>query len=293
MQAKWIYLTFLALIWGSSFILIALGLEGMNAFQLGSLRIACAGIFLLAVSFPMLRQIPKDKWKYVALTGLFGNFIPAYFFALAETEISSSVSSILNSLTPLGTIMLGTTIFGLVVKRMQVVGVIVGFIGTLILIFGGALDHPDQNYWFAGFVVVATLCYATNVNLVKKYLPDMNPRAITAGNFAVMLVPALIMLYCSGWFGVVHTAQAQRSLFFVLILGVMGTGVANILFYKLIQISTPVFATQVTYLIPIVACGWGILFHEQLTIVQWLGAAVILSGVYLCGKNVPTKKPEP
>jgi drug/metabolite transporter (DMT)-like permease len=285
MQAKWLYLIFLSLIWGSSFILIALGLEGMDAFQLGSLRIAGAGIFLLAVSFPKLRQIPKSKWKYVALTGLFGNFIPAYFFALAETEISSSVSSILNSLTPLNTIVLGTALFGLVVRRMQVIGVVVGLAGTLILVFGGALNHPGQNYWFAGFVVVATLCYATSVNLVKKYLSDLSPRAITAGNFAVMLIPALIILYCSGWFDAIHTVQTQHSSLFVLLLGVMGTGVANILFYKLIQISTPVFATQVTYLIPIVACGWGVVFHEHLTHVQWLGAAVILSGVYLCGRK--------
>jgi drug/metabolite transporter (DMT)-like permease len=284
-QFKWIYLVSLALIWGSSFILIELGLDGLNPFQLGSLRIIFAGVFLLAVSFRSLPKIPQHQWKYVALTGLFGNFIPAYFFAIAETEISSSVTSILNSLTPVNALILGTAFFGLSVKRTQVIGVTVGLIGTMVLIFGGAIDSPTHNYWFAGFVLVATLCYATNVNLVKKYLSDLSPLSITAGNFAVMLVPAIVILSLSGFFGIVHKPEVQHAAMFVAVLGILGTGIANILFYKLIQISSPVFATQVTYLIPIVACGWGFLYGETLTPVQLFGAAIILAGVYLSGRK--------
>lgn len=284
-QSKWFYLLILALIWGSSFILIELGLDGLNPFELGSLRIVCAGIFLLSVSFKTLPQIPKAKWKYVALAGLFGNFIPAYFFAIAETEISSSVTSILNSLTPVNALILGTAFFGLAVKRMQVAGVVVGLIGTLVLILGGAIGNPAQNYWFAGFVLVATMCYAINVNLIKKYLSDLSPLAITAGNFAVMLIPAAAILLCTDFFSAVHEPKVQQSLFFVAILGILGTGVANILFYRLIQMSSPVFATQVTYLIPVVACCWGFVFGETLSALQGFGAAIVLTGVYLSGKK--------
>ncbi|MBS1535577.1 MAG: EamA family transporter [Bacteroidetes bacterium] len=284
-QLKWFLLLVLALIWGSSFILIELGLDGLNPFQLGSLRIVCAAVFLLLVSYKNLPEIPRHQWKYVALAGLFGNFIPAYFFALAETQISSSVTSILNSLTPVNALILGTAFFGLSVKRSQVIGLIIGLIGTMILILSGAMDHPTQNYWFAGFVLVATMCYATNVNLVKKYLSDLSPKAITAGNFAIMLLPALIILLATGYLDIVTTPQTIKASFFVLLLGVFGTGIANILFYKLIQISSPVFSTQVTYLIPIVACAWGILYGESLSALQLLGAAIILVGVYLTGKK--------
>lgn len=284
-QLKWFLLLVLALIWGSSFILIELGLDGLNPFQLGSLRIVCAAVFLLLVSYKNLPEIPRHQWKYVALAGLFGNFIPAYFFALAETQISSSVTSILNSLTPFNALILGTAFFGLSVKRSQVIGLIIGLIGTMILILSGAMDHPTQNYWFAGFVLVATMCYATNVNLVKKYLSDLSPKAITAGNFAIMLLPALIILLATGYLDIATTPQTLKASFFVLLLGVFGTGIANILFYKLIQISSPVFSTQVTYLIPIVACAWGILYGESLSALQLLGAAIILVGVYLTGKK--------
>ncbi|HLA55742.1 MAG TPA: DMT family transporter, partial [Flavobacterium sp.] len=193
--------------------------------------------------------------------------------------------SILNSLTPLNTLFLGAALFGLAVKRTQVIGVSVGLIGTALLIFSGAMSHPEQNYWFAGFVLVATLCYATNVNLVKKYLSDVPPVAITTGNFVVLLVPAIIILLCSNFFEIIHAEKVQHAIFFVMILGIMGTGIANVFFYKLIQMSSPVFATSVTYLIPIVAFFWGLLDHETLTSMQIVGALIILVGVYLSGKK--------
>lgn len=283
-QFKWLYLSLLALIWGSSFILIELGLVALNPFQLGSLRIIFAAIFLLAAGFRHLPKIPRHKWKFVALAGLFGNFVPAYFFAIAETEISSSVTAILNSLTPVNALILGASFFGLAVKRTQTIGVTVGLVGTVLLILSGAIGNPSHNYWFAGFVLIATMCYATNVNLVKKYLSDLSPIAITAGNFAVMLIPALIILFCSGSLDFAQPA-VQHSVFFVAILGLFGTGIANVLFYRLIQISSPVFATQVTYLIPVVACIWGIIYGETLTALQLVGAAIILLGVYLAGKK--------
>ena len=284
-QLKWVYLMILALIWGSSFILIKKGLVGLSALQLGSLRILFAAIFLLLIGFKSLMKIPRLKWKYIALTSLFGTFIPAYLFAIAETEIDSSITAILNSLTPLNTLILGAMAFGINFKRTQVWGVFIGLLGSLLLVFNGAINHPEQNYYYAILVVIASICYAVNVNLLKKYLHDLSPLSITTGNFAFLVIPTFLILTFSGFFEVIHVAEVQHSIMFIMILGVVGTGIANILFFKLIQMSSPVFATSVTYLIPIVAFFWGILDNEMLTSVQFFGAFIILIGVYLSAKK--------
>ena len=173
-RLKWIILVALALIWGSSFILIKKGLEGLNPYQLGSLRIIFCAVFLLIVGFKSLTSIAQHQWKYIALTSLFGTFIPAYLFAIAQTQINSSVSSILNSLTPLNTLILGALVFGLDFKRTQIFGVIVGLIGTMLLIFNGAISNPSQNYWYTILILIASVCYATNVNLIKKFYDSSN-----------------------------------------------------------------------------------------------------------------------
>ncbi len=284
-QLKWIILVLLALIWGSSFILIKRGLDGLNPFQLGSLRIIFCAVFLLIVGFKSLSSIPLHKWKFIALTSMFGTFIPAYLFAIAQTQISSSVSSILNSLTPLNTLILGAVVFGLDFKRTQIMGVVIGFAGTMLLIFNGASHHSDQNYWYTILVLIASICYAMNVNFIKKYLSDLKPLTITTGNFLVMLFPALIILSFTDFFSVVPVEKVQHAMLFVAVLGIIGTGIANVLFYKLIQISSPVFATSVTYLIPVVAFFWGLLDNEMLTPVQCVGAFIILIGVYLSSKK--------
>lgn len=282
---KWLLLFALSLIWGSSFILIKRGLVGLSPMQLGSLRVLFSAVFLILIGFKSLTEIKKNQWKYIVLTSFFGTFIPAFLFALAQTQISSSVSSILNSLTPLNTLVIGTFAFGLTFKRTQIIGVVIGLIGTLLLIVNGAINHPGQNYWYALLVLVASICYALNVNLLKKYLSNLKPLSITTGNFLVLFFPALLVLLSTNFITVIDNEVVQHSLLFIAILGVVGTGIANILFFKLIQISSPVFATSVTYLIPIVAFFWGLLDGEMLTPIQFIGAFVVLLGVYLSSKK--------
>ncbi|WP_339921545.1 DMT family transporter [uncultured Flavobacterium sp.] len=284
-QLKWIYLMGLALIWGSSFILIKKGLIGLSALQVGSLRIIFAAIFLLLIGFKSLSKIPKEKWKFIAMTSMFGTFVPAFLFALAQTEIDSSVSSILNSLTPLNTLILGALVFGVSFERRQIWGVFIGLVGSVLLVLNGAMNHPDQNYYYAILVIIASVCYAINVNLIKRFLSDLSPLSITTGNFLVLLFPSLTILYLSGFSDVVHVEKVRQAVVFIMILGVLGTGIANILFFKLIQMSSPVFATSVTYLIPVVAFFWGLLDNEMLTPVQFFGAFIILIGVYLSAKK--------
>ncbi|NDP28527.1 MAG: EamA family transporter [Flavobacterium sp.] len=284
-QLKWVYLLSLAFIWGSSFILIKKGLVGLSAFQLGSLRIIFAAIFLLLIGFQSLPKIPKEKWKYIALTSLFGTFIPAYLFAIAETEIDSSITAILNALTPLNTLILGALFFGITFQKRQIWGVFIGLIGSILLVFNGAINNPGHNYYYAILVIIATICYAINVNLIKRFLSGLSPLSITTGNFVVLLLPALSILFFSDFFEVIQIDKVQHSVLFIMILGVVGTGIANVLFFKLIQMSSPVFATSVTYLIPIVAFFWGLLDHEILSPIQFIGAFIILIGVYLSAKK--------
>ena len=258
---------------------------GLTAFQLGSLRIIFAALFLLVIGFRSLVKIPHHQWKYIALTSLFGTFIPAYLFAIAQTQIDSSISSILNSLTPLNTLLIGVLFFRLDFRRNQIFGVLIGLVGSALLIWNGAVHHPNQNYYYAFLVLIASICYATNVNLIKKYLSDLPPLSITTGNFLVLLFPALAVLYSTDFFAMTYGEEVQESVLYILILGVLGTGIANIIFFKLIQISSPVFATSVTYLIPVVAFFWGMLDQELLTPVQLFGAFIVLVGVYLSARK--------
>ena len=157
---RWFFLFLLSLIWGSSFILIKKGLLGLTPLQLGSYRIIISSIFIFCIGYKTLRGISKTQWKWLAVSGFLGTFFPSFLFAFAETEVDSTVASILNSLVPLNTILLGLIIFKIKSSRFQIFGVLIGFIGASLLILEGAELNPNQNYWFAGFIVLATLMYA-------------------------------------------------------------------------------------------------------------------------------------
>ena len=288
MQSKstqFILLITLSLIWGSSFILIKKGLvSGLSAYQVGALRIIFSAVFLILVGFKSIVHIKQYQWKYIVLTALFGTFIPAFLFAIAETKVSSSVCSILNSLTPLNTLLLGVFAFGFTIKKNQIYGVLIGLIGTAVLILNGKQQNTE-NYYYAVLVVFASVCYGLNVNLIKRFLADVKPLSITTANFMVLLLPATLILFCTDFVQKVQLETFQHGMLFIAILGVVGTGIANIIFFRLIQISTPVFATSVTYLIPIVAFFWGLLDNESLTSVQFCGALIILVGVFMANKK--------
>ena len=288
---KWLYLFILSLIWGTSYILIKKGLVGLTPLQLGAFRIIFTTIFLFLIGFRSLFRITKTQWGWVALSALLGTFLPVFLFAYAETQIDSSIASILNSLVPLFTIFLGFLLFKIAFTRNQVVGVILGLLGAAILIFQGAEVNPDQNYVFAGLVVIAALCYAGNANILKSKLQEVSSLAIAVGNFSVMLIPAVIVLYFAGGMQLDVAEPAIRSsLLYIVILAFFGTALAKILFNKLVQISSAVFSTSVTYLIPIVGIFWGLLDGERFTLIHLLGAGVILTCVYLVNANRKQKK---
>ena len=284
---KWIFLIILSLVWGSSFILMKKALIGLTPIQLGALRILISGIFIFLIGFYKLKSISRAEWKWIIISGFLGTFFPAFLFALAITEIDSSVASILNSLTPLNTILLGFAVFKIVSTRKQITGVVLGFFGTSLLIGAGAQLNPHQNYLYAGLVLVATIMYALNINIIKKYLQKVNALAIAIGHFTAVMLPAFVVLMFSGFFTdeVLQQPQIKESLIYVTILAVFCTALAKVMFNKLVQISTPVFASSVTYLIPVVALFWGIMDGESFGALQAFAATLIFVGVYFANRR--------
>ena len=284
---KWAYLIILSLIWGSSFILIKKALIGLTPLQLGSLRIIISGIILFIAGFSSLKKLSKTTLKWIILSGFLGTFFPAFLFAFAETEIDSAVASILNSIVPINTIILGFVAFKIFSTRGQVVGVVVGFIGTILLITNGATINPDQNYWYAILVIIATIMYALSVNIIKRHLQNVPAVTIAVGNFVAIIIPAIIILIFSGFFTseVIKSPELPMSLFYIVLLSIFGTAIAKVLFNKLVQISTPVFASSVTYLMPVVAVIWGLLDGEGFGFWQVIATLIILLGVYLANSR--------
>ena len=284
---KWGYLFVLSLIWGSSFILMKKALIGVTPFQLGALRTIFTALILFTVGLKYVKTIDKTAWKWVALSGIFGSFIPAFLFAIAETEIDSAIASILNSLVPLQTILVGFAVFQIKSTKRQIIGVILGFIGTALLVMKGADLNPHQNYLFAGYIVLATVMYAFNVNIIKSHLQHLKPITIATGNFVVIIIPALIVLSFTGFFEAssLQNPELNMALVYIFILSFFGTALAKVLFNKLINISTPVFASSVTYVMPIVALTWGFLDGEGFSLLQGFASLIILMGVYLANKK--------
>lgn len=284
---KWVYLAVLSLIWGSSFILIKKSLLGLSPLQLGALRILFAAAFLLIIAHQKLKTIAWQDWKWILVSAFVGTFFPAFLFAYAETEIDSAIASILNATTPIMTLVLGISMFSSYFSRNQLLGVFIGLFGSLLLIWAGSDLNPQQNYWYAGLALIAALCYAFNVNIIKTYLQHLPALSITVGNFSMLLVPAAITLFMSGFFtsATLSSPQLLGSLGYLLILGVVGTGVALILFNQLIKMSAPVFASSVTYTMPIVAVFWGVLDGEFFNWIQLGAAIIILLGVLLSNKS--------
>jgi drug/metabolite transporter (DMT)-like permease len=286
-QRKWVYLFTLAVVWGSSFILIKKGLIAFTPLQLGSLRTVISSLFIFLIGYRSLKTILSGQWKWIVLSGFIGTFLPAFLFAFAETEVDSGVVSILNALVPLNAILIGLAVFKITSTKMQILGVILGFVGASMLIFNSMELNPDQNYLYAGFVVLATVMYAFNVNIIKHYLQEVKPIAIATGNFVAIFIPALLLLIFSDFFTVqtFENEAVYASIGYVSTLAIFGTVMAKIIFNNLIQISSPVFASSVTYLMPLVALLWGLIDGELFGLDQGFASLLILCGIYLANKK--------
>ena len=287
---KWGTLVILSLIWGSSYILIKKGLTGLTPIQLGSLRVIVTTIIIAPIGYQKIKHIPRQKMKWVALSAFVGSFFPAYLFAFAETEISSSITAVMVSLTPLFTLLISVFVFGEELLKKQVFGVLIGFTGIIVLI-NNELFASSFNILYIMFIVLAAFCYAINANVLKYKLPNIPALGIVFMSFLFMFIPAFIIL-CFSDFPFSDFASDPliiESIIYIIILALFGTAIAKVLYIKLLAISTPVFSVSTTYLMPVVAIFWGLLDGEEFKLTQFTGTAIILLGVYLVTKKKAPK----
>ena len=267
---------------------------GLEADQLGSLRIIFSSIIIILIAWKRLLKISRVEWKWITISAFLGSFFPAFLFAFAEKEIDSAVASVINSIVPLNTLVIGMVLFNIRSTKRQIIGVLIGLAGTYMLIISGINLNPDQNYLYSGFVILCSFLYALNVNIIKKYLQHLSALTITVGHFAVIIIPAIIV-FCFSDFDVSSLKKQETidSIIYVLILAVFGTALAKILFNKLIKISSPVFASSVTYSMLIVSIFWGLVDGEKFSIYQLIATIIIILGVLLTNKKSPPKNLNP
>ncbi|HUR09887.1 MAG TPA: DMT family transporter [Flavitalea sp.] len=281
---NWLLFITLCIIWGSSFIIMKEGMLALQASQVAAIRILSGGIVLLPVAVTRRRQIPSNKFGVILLSGLLGSFIPAFLFCIAETKIDSSLAGFLNALTPIFTILIGVFFFKSQLQKKKIPGVLLGFAGMLLLFLAGGTTELKHG-WYALLVIIATISYASNVNMVGRYLKEITSTNIASFAFAMLIIPSLIVLYVTGFFDFpVNNPHVLYSTAMSAVLGIMGTAVASILFYVLLRRAGPLFSSMVTYGIPFIALFWGLLAGETVLPLQLVGLGIILIGVYLTSK---------
>jgi len=290
-KEKWLLLIILSVIWGSSFILIKKSLDHFSPYQVGALRVLIAGIILMPVAISKYRLFPKKHLKWLILAAFTGNFIPMFLFPIAETQISSSIAGIINSMMPIFVIIVGALIWKFETTKRQMTGVFISFTGVCLLAFGGD-DSTQFKIFPILLLLLATLCYAMSTTTVKSKLMDVSSTVLSAFVFSfVLFLPSLIALLSTGFVSqFTFTKENMIGLGFVSLLSVFGTGLAMMMNYRLLKVSTPLFASTVTLLMPIVAIIWGVLDGEKLTAVQFAGTIVIIAGlIFLRAKTIVQK----
>ena len=280
---KWLYLAILSLVWGSSYILIKWGLVALTPLQLGSLRLLVTTIALLIVGYRSLRGLSKYHLKWLVITGYVGTFFPAFLFAFAQQYIDSAIAAILNALTPLLTIIFGLLFFRIDILKKQYFGVGIGLLGSIGLVWGGLQTASNINPIYTLLILAASCCYAINIHFIKIHLAKVGVMAITLGNFVFMAPAALVVLICSDFFTpqTFSHPEIYPAIGYITILALAGSAFAKYLFNKFVKITSAVFASSVTYTLPVVALFWGVYDGEVITQFQLLSTAVILVGVYL------------
>ncbi len=280
----WLLFIVLSIIWGSSFILMKEGMKHLTPYQVASLRLLSAGLVLVPFALKAIKTFPRKDFPLVVFSGLLGTFFPAYLFCIAETQLDSGLAGILNALTPLFTIVIGAVFFHSVLPLSKWLGVIIGFVGLVLLILSGNQGVKLNNISFSSYIILATIFYGLNVNLVSRYLKHIPSLSIASVAFSVLTIPSAIILFITGYFqqplsqGFTYSTAASS------VLGIFGTAIASILFYMLMKRAGYLFASMVTYGIPFVALLWGFLAHEVILPMQILCLVMILAGVWLANK---------
>lgn len=282
----WLLLVLLSIIWGTSYILIKKAIAVYTPIQVGSLRLSISALVCSGFVWYQWKQIPWKRLRVLLLVGITGTGIPSFLFPLAQVHMNSSLAGILNSLTPLFTLILGMLVFRSRFDWGKTLGVTIGLLGAASLFLFGEKAGFEGSVAYGLLIVLATICYATSTNLVGSYLRDVNSIIISSISFVMVGIPAIFYLFTTGFTTTLaEHPQAWEALGYVSILAIVSTVLASILFFKLVQITSPVFASMISYLVPIVALLWGALDGEVITVAHFLGMALILTGVYLSRKK--------
>jgi drug/metabolite transporter (DMT)-like permease len=282
---KWIFLIFLSLVWGTSLFLIKKATLSFDGFQVGALIMIFSAIVLLPFGVKSLKKIKKKHYGALFIIALFSTFIPSFMFTIAIGKIGVSMTSILNSLTPLNTLWLGFILFNIRFSKNQVIGLLIGFLGLIVYFLTGDFYSGSGEYIYSLLVIFSSIGYALNSNLIMNKLRDLDAITITTATFLITLIPSLFVLYYAGFFNVYNGSEAQiNSLIYILFKAVIGTALAMVMFNKLVHISSAVFASTVTYLIPFVALILGYFDGEKVSAWQLFAGALILFGVYVANK---------
>ena len=279
----WVIFFALALIWGSSFILIKKGLIGLSSIQVGSLRIFAASLCFLPFYYKGLKEVSSSKYGFILLSGFTGNLIPAFLFAIAQTNLQSSVTGVLNSLVPIFILIISVLIFKEKFKKIHILGLLLGFAGCLILIVFKNFEFSLNSY--ALLIILATICYAISANVIKYKLQGINPIHISSlALLPVGPIAGFVFIYSGGIEASLSSEIGLHSALYIVFLGILASAIALVLFNKLIQIAPIIFASSVTYVIPIIAIFWGLFDGESLSINQFFGIGIILAGVLIIKK---------
>ena len=281
---RYFYLIVLSLIWGSSFILMKKGLEVFSYEQVAALRLFITSIVLIPFVFSALKKIKMKHYVPILVAALFGSGIPAFLFTLAQTYLDSSFVGILNSLTPLFTFCIGIIIFNQKYHKINLLGIFIGLIGAIFLSLNNLNQSISINI-YVYLVVFASLLYAISANVIKRYLYDLDSTDITSIVFLIVGPLSGVYIFSTDFIVLFDNNKAFESLAYITILAIICTALAGVIFYKLIKISSPTFATSVTYLIPIVALFWGFIDGEKLIGQYFVGVVLIFSGLYLVNKK--------
>lgn len=283
---QWITLLSLALIWGSSFILMKKGLRSFDYLQVAAFRLFFSFVVLIPVIVKNLKKVNKANYIHLMISAYAGIFFPAFLFTKAQTQISSSLAGMINSLAPFFALMLGVLIYRNKPGRNQVIGILLGLIGAIGLISKGNIFESLSNInSYALYVVVATMGYGINANQVRFKLKDLTGVEITSLSFLFVGPPAGIYLLFSDFSMAMQTPDWMLNLFFVFVLALFGSVLSLFFFNSLIHYTSALFATSVTYIIPFFAILWGIADGEKISLVQLLGIGLTLIGVYLVNRR--------